>query len=67
MKALAVVLGIIFILLAICTATGALHFLPAIGLDGKHHLKHTVLYAVLAILAFVWARMSSGTATTSRL
>ena len=66
MKVLAVVLGIIFIILAILTWTGAAHFLPAIGLDGKHHTKHTILYAVIAILCFVWARMSTGVETTSR-
>lgn len=59
MKVLAVALGIIFIILAILTATGAVHALPAIGLDGKHHTKHTVLYAVIGLLCFVWARMSS--------
>ena len=59
MKALAVVLGIIFVILAVLAWTGATHFLPAIGLDGKHHVKHTVLYAVIAVLCFVWARMSA--------
>lgn len=58
MKVLAVVLGVIFVILAILTATGAAHVAPAIGLDGHHHTKHTILYAVLAILCFVWARMS---------
>jgi len=64
MKALAVVLGVIFILLAILTWTGAAHFLPAIGLDGKHHTKHTILYAVIAVLCFVWARMSASEPVT---
>jgi hypothetical protein len=64
MKALAVVLGIIFVILAVLTATGVAHFAPAIGLNGQHHTKHTILYAVLAILCFVWARMSTETATT---
>jgi hypothetical protein len=62
MKVLAVVLGIIFIILAILTWTGAARFLPAIGLDGTHHVKHTILYAVVAVLCFVWARMSATTA-----
>jgi len=59
MKVLAVVLGIIFIVLAVLTWTGAARFLPAIGLDGVHHVKHTILYAVIAVLCFVWARMSA--------
>lgn len=62
MKALAVVLGIIFVILAILTATGIAHFLPAIGLNGHRHLKHTVLFAVIALLCFVWARMSTESA-----
>jgi hypothetical protein len=66
MKALAVVLGVIFVILAICTATGIAHFAPAIGLNGQHHTKHTILYAILAILCFVWARMSTEPAPTSR-
>ncbi len=65
MKPLALVLGLLFIVLAILTWTGIAHFLPAIGLDGKHHAKHTILFAILAVLCFVWARMSSDTAATS--
>ena len=66
MKVLAVVLGIVFVILAILTATGVASFAPAIGLNGHHHTKHTILYAVIAILCFIWARMSTETATSSR-
>ena len=59
MKTLAVVLGIIFVLAAICTATGILHFSHALGFDGARHTKHTILYAVIALLCFAWARMST--------
>ncbi len=59
MKIVAIVLGIIFVILAILTWTGGAHVLPAIGLDGKHHTKHTILYAIIAVLCFVWARMST--------
>jgi hypothetical protein len=62
MKVLAVALGIIFVILAILTATGIAHFAPALGLNGQHHTKHTILYAVIAILCFVWARMSTESA-----
>ncbi len=62
MKILAVVLGVIFVILAILTATGIAHFAPAIGLNGARHLKHTILFAVIAILCFVWARMSTESA-----
>jgi hypothetical protein len=66
MKALAVVLGIIFVILAILTATGAAHFAPVLGLNGERHTKHTILYAVIAILCFVWARMSTESAPANR-
>lgn len=56
MKALAVILFVIFVLLAICTATGIAHFAPFLGLNGEHHAKHTVLYLVLALLCLVWLR-----------
>ncbi|MEO6913885.1 MAG: hypothetical protein ABI182_07695 [Candidatus Baltobacteraceae bacterium] len=61
MKMLALVLGIIFIVLAILTATGATSFLPVLGLDGHPHVKHTILYVVLAILSFLWMRFQSNT------
>lgn len=66
MKALAVVLGIIFVILAVLTATGVAHFAPILGLNGVRHTKHTILYAVIALICFVWARMSTETATSSR-
>lgn len=65
MKVLAAVLGLIFVVLAILTWTGAAHFLPAIGLNGRHHTKHTILFAVIALLCFVWARMSQDSPSTS--
>ncbi len=66
MKVLAVALGIIFVILAILTATGVAHFAPAIGLNGVRHTKHTILFAVIALLCFIWARMSTESATSSR-
>jgi hypothetical protein len=66
MKLIAVLLGVIFIILAVLTWIGTTHFAPAIGLDGKHHTKHTVLYAVIALLCFVWARMSTSAESPSR-
>jgi hypothetical protein len=62
MKNLALVLAIVFIILAILTATGIASFLPAIGLDGHHHAKHTILYFVLAVLCFIWMRFASSAA-----
>lgn len=66
MKVLAVVLGFIFVILAVLTATGVAHFAPVLGLNGEHHTKHTILYSVIAILCFIWARMSTESAPASR-
>ncbi len=63
MKMLALILGIVFIILAILTATGAASFLPILGLNGHPHVKHTILYAVLAILSFIWMRFQSNSAS----
>jgi Co/Zn/Cd efflux system component len=66
MKVLAIVLGIIFVLAAIATATGVLNFSHALGFDGTHHTKHAILYAIIAIVCFAWARMSGETAPAGR-
>jgi hypothetical protein len=63
MKVIAIVLGIIFIIAAACTATGVLHFSHALGFDGARHTKHTILYGIIGVLCFLWARMSTGTAS----
>ena len=57
MKAVAVVLAILFVVLAILAGTGAVDLHSrALGLDGTHHAKHTVGYLVLAVLCLVWMR-----------
>ncbi len=63
MKMLALVLGIVFLVLAVLTATGMAAFLPALGVDGHHHVKHTVLFVVIALLCFVWMRFASNAQT----
>lgn len=66
MKALAVVLGIILLIAAVLAFTGALNLHSrGLGFDGVHHVKHGIIYIVLAVLCFVWARMSSDSPTTS--
>lgn len=61
MKTLALVLAVIFFLLAVLCFSGVASFMPAIGLDGTHHTKHGIAYLVLAILCVVWMRMAGGT------
>lgn len=59
MKALALILAIIFVILAILVFTGMANFLPALGVDGTRHLKHGIAYLIVAILCFVWMRFQS--------
>ena len=61
MKTLALVLAIIFFILAILCFTGMASFLPAIGLDGTHHTKHAIAYLIVAILCVLWMRMAPAT------
>ena len=56
MKALALLLCLVFVVLAVLTATGVTSLAPAIGLNGHAHVKHTILYGVLAVLSLVWYR-----------
>ncbi|MBC5815361.1 MAG: hypothetical protein GIW97_02365 [Candidatus Eremiobacteraeota bacterium] len=60
MKTLALVLAIVFFILAILCFTGMASFMPAIGIDGTHHTKHGIAYFILAILCVVWMRMAGG-------
>lgn len=60
MKTLALILAIIFFVLAILTFTGATNIMPLIGLNGAHHTKHSIAYFVLGILCLVWMRMAGG-------
>jgi len=56
MKILALILGLVFVLFAITAATGICSAVPALGFDGGRHLKHAILYAVLAVLSLFWYR-----------
>jgi hypothetical protein len=64
-KILAIVLAIVFVVLAVLAATGIASFSHALGLDGTHHVKHAIVYVVLAILCVIWARFAS-TAPSAR-
>jgi hypothetical protein len=63
MKALALVLFVVFV---VCAIVSFLHPLApgtitdALGFSsGKPHVKHPVLYLVLAVLTLIWLRFSS--------
>ncbi|HET9393136.1 MAG TPA: hypothetical protein VFO29_06440 [Candidatus Rubrimentiphilum sp.] len=58
MKVLALVLAAVFIIAAVLAFTGAAHFSTLLGFDGHRHVKHAIVYAILAVLALLWVRMA---------
>ncbi len=60
MKPLALVLAIVFFIIAILYALGIMQFGSQ---HGGRHLSHAVLFVVLAVLSLVWMRFQSGTAS----
>ena len=59
MKAFAVVLAIVFFVIAL------LYLLGLLQLGTSHpgrHVSHAVLFAVLGVLSLVWMRFQTGTA-----
>ncbi len=62
MKMLALLAAVICFLLAILYWAGA-KLIPAIGMDGQHHLKHGILFVILGVLALVWMRFAGSERT----
>jgi len=58
LKILATVLFIVFIIAAVLAFTGMAHFSHVLGFDGQRHIKHGLVYAVLAVLSLLWMRMA---------
>jgi hypothetical protein len=58
LKILATVLFIVFLIAAVLAFTGIAHFSHVLGFDGQRHIKHGIVYAVLAVLSLLWMRMA---------
>jgi hypothetical protein len=58
LKILATVLFIVFLIAAVLAFTGVAHFSHVLGFDGQRHMKHGIVYAVLAVLSLLWMRMA---------
>jgi len=58
LKVLAIVLFVVFVAAAVLAFTGAAHFSHLLGFDGHRHIKHGIVYAVLAVLCLLWVRMA---------
>ncbi len=56
MKALALLLAVIFFVLGILYGLGKIGFLTASGAGHAHHVTHLVVLWILALLCLIWAR-----------
>jgi hypothetical protein len=57
MKQVAVILAVVFLIVAVLYWTGHMPWPPGV------HTKHGILFAVLALLCLVWYRFQSASST----
>ena len=60
MKALALVLALVFFVLGILYWLGIINFFTASGSTHQHHTTHLIACWFLALLCLIWARFQSG-------
>jgi hypothetical protein len=59
MKALAIVLAIVFFIVGLLYGMGMLNVLTRSGQAHAHHITHLVVFWILALLCLVWFRFQS--------
>ncbi len=59
MKALAIVLAIVFFVLGLLYGMGTINFFTKSGTEHAHHMTHLVVCWVLALLCLIWYRFQS--------
>lgn len=64
MKALAIVLAIVFFVLGLLYGMGTINFFTKSGTEHAHHMTHLVVSWVLALLCLIWYRFQ--TSATAR-
>lgn len=62
MKALAVVLALVFFVVGLLYGMGMINVLTKSGTEHSHHITHLVAFWILAILSLVWYRFQSSPA-----
>ncbi len=62
MKALAVVLAIVFFVLGLLYGLGTVNVFTKSGTEHAHHMTHLVVCWVLALLCLIWYRFQSSAA-----
>ncbi|MGA8574881.1 MAG: hypothetical protein WB609_04230 [Candidatus Cybelea sp.] len=66
MRAIAVLLAIIFFVLGILYGLGKINLFTESGAAHAHHITHLVVCWVLALLCLIWARFQGSPARLSR-
>ena len=59
MRAIAIVLAVVFFVLGILYGWGKINFLTESGPQHQHHITHLVVLWALALLCLIWARFQS--------
>ncbi len=59
MKAVAIVLAIVFFVLGLLYGLGTINFFTKSGEAHAHHISHLVLCWVIALLCMIWYRFQS--------
>jgi hypothetical protein len=58
-KALAMLLAVVFFILGILYGLGTINFFTESGAGHAHHVSHLVICWVLALLCLIWARFQT--------
>jgi hypothetical protein len=56
MKALAIILAVVFFILGILYGMGKINAFTQSGPGHEHHITHLIILWVLALLCLIWAR-----------
>lgn len=59
MKALAMLLAVVFFILGILYGLGTINLFTESGAAHSHHISHLVICWVLALLCLIWARFQT--------
>lgn len=66
MKALALLVAVVFFVLGLLYGLGSINFLTKSGTSHAHHVSHLVVCWVIALLALIWFRFQSSPASSRR-